>query len=72
MRLTKMIVDFLTFCSVRRRTWRYCDWGQWEVGRGMGEERVTNLFFVDDVYETVCLVQCVWDGEGVEIDLFDC
>ena len=36
MRLTKMIVDFLTFCSVRRRTWRYCDWGQREVGRGMG------------------------------------
>lgn len=43
-------------------------------GRWVGgwEERETNLFFVDDVYETVCLVQRVWDGEGVEIDLFDC
>lgn len=32
--------------------------------------RGMDLFFVNDVDKTVRLVQCVWYGESVEIDLF--
>lgn len=66
--LTKIMVDFFTLASVRRRMCRYCEIVSW--GRREEREETTYFLFVHHVYEAVGLVEGVWYCERVEIDLW--